>query len=254
MKKLIIGIIFLLPLIFFSLDAWPQCDPMTPEQCPDPENNGEVCPDTLAVAYINQFYSQVATIKPPAVYYMPPDSTEITLHHVKLMEVGNMPPGITWISNAADSVFIAGEYYCVLMEGAPDSAGEFALHIVVDVYILFFGVPVNVATVTDSTSLSLVVVDNTGINGNDKLQDNSGQVIPNPFRSETSIIFTAEKAGRFSFEIYSLLGERVYSEQSEVSKGENTIFFDGADLRPGTYFYNIRFDNYQKAGIMIRAD
>lgn len=244
-------------LLIFSLlnlTAYSQCEPLTPEQCPDVENNGEVCPDTLLPAYLNQFYSEVATIKPPAVYYMPPDSTVINLHHVKLMEVENLPEGITWQSNTTDSVFTAGEYYCVLMEGTPDSAGEYPLKIVVDVYVLVFNIPIKVATAEDSTSLVIKVIDNTGIKGFDKSAFYAQQNIPNPFNSETRIRYYAEKSESVVFEVFSLLGERVYSEQMLAEKGENLVVFQGRDLSCGTYFYRLRSEQHQSGGMMIRAD
>jgi len=251
MKRIFFTLILLSSLFYITQSSFSQCVPLTPDECPDPENNGEICPDTLPMAFINQFYSQVATILPPSVY-ITEDSIEIELHSVQLMEVANLPEGITWQSNTEDSIFMAGEYYCVLMEGTPDSAGEYALRIVVDVYILFFGVPVKVATAVDSTSLTLVVVDNTGIK--EDASFHAGHNIPNPFKSETRISYYADEAGTATFEVYSLVGRRVHSEQFNAGEGENVLLFDGQRLSAGTYFYILRFDNYQSAGIMIRAD
>lgn len=254
MKPQIITFLLLLAFCSVTPHAISQCDPATPEECPDPENNGQVCPDSLEAAFINQFYSQVATIKPPAVYYLPPDSTEINLHHVKLMEVGNLPEGISWQSNTTDSVFNAGEYYCILMEGTPGSAGAYTLRIKVDVYVLFFGTPVKVATVVDSTSLTLVVVDDSGIRGNENVSFFVRHNIPNPFQDETRIEYFSEKPGPVSFEVYSLLGKRVYSGQLDAGKGDNFLIFNGQSLPKGSYFYVLRTGSYQTTGIMIRAD
>jgi hypothetical protein len=238
-----------------TLYTYSQCDPATPEECPDPENNGQVCPDSLPVAFINQSYSQVATIKPPAVFVME-DGTEITLHHVKLQEVSNLPVGITWQSNTTDSVFIAGEYYCVLMEGNPVTAGEYPLRIVVDVYVIVIPgfPPVKVATAVDSTSLTMIVVDDTGIK--DKFNDSFfvRQNNPNPFKTETRIDYYSEKTGPVTFEVYNLLGKRIHVETIMASGGENTMVFNGELLPKGSYFYVLRFGGYQSTGMMIRAD
>jgi len=227
---------------------------MTPEECPDPENNGQVCPDSLELAFVNQFYSQVATIKFPAVYYMPPDSTEINLHHVKLTEVGNLPDGMTWQSNTPDSVFIAGEYYCVLLEGTPDSAGEYPLRITVDVYVLVFNIPIMVATVTDSTSLSILVVDDSGIRGGKPGPISILQNSPNPFQSETFIKFNADYSETLELEVYSAQGKRIHYQKFAADKGENSIFFNGRMLSPGMYFYLIKSRSYQASGKMIKSD
>jgi hypothetical protein len=253
MKKIFTILVFIV-IGLANAGVYAQCEPMTPEECPDPENNGEVCPETLAPAFLDQFYSQVATIKPPAIYYLPPDSTEINLHHVKLMEVANLPTGLTWQSNSADSVFVAGDYYCVLMEGTPDSAGQYALKIVVDVYVLVFNVPLKVATVEDSTSLAIEVIDNTGIEGFESTSFHAEQNVPNPFRSETKIRYYTDRPEGVIFEVYSLLGERVYHEQLTALKGENSVVYNGRELPHGTYFYRLRTDSYQSGGMMIRAD
>ena len=254
MKPKVITLFLFLAICFPNLASLAQCTPETPEQCPDPENNGQVCPDSLAVGYVGQLYSQVATIKPPVNYFLPPDSAQITIHHVKLMQLGNLPPGITWQSNSADSVFIAGEYYCVLMEGTPDSAGEFHLRIVVDVYVLIFNIPVRVATVTDSTSLTLVVIDNSGINGNNNPSIIARHNFPNPFQINTRIDFYSEIAGPVDFEVYSILGKKVYNRHIIASRGENSMVFNGQSLPEGPYFYIFRSSGYKSTGIMIRKD
>jgi hypothetical protein len=256
MKRKIITLLLILPICLASLSSFAQCTPSTPEECPDPENNGQVCPDSLAVSYIGQLYSQVATIKPPAIYFLPPDSTEITLHHVKLMEVGNLPPGLTWQSNTPDSIFNAGEYYCVLMEGTPDSAGEYHLRIVVDVYVVILPgwPPVNVATVVDSTSLTLVVVDDSGINGDGTTSLLARQNVPNPFQINTRIDFYSEIAGPVDFEVYSILGQKVYYRQIIAFHGENSLIYNGQTLPEGPYFYVFRFAGNKSTGIMIRKD
>jgi len=254
MKSKILTLLIISAFILTGLNSYSQCTPASPEECPDPENNGQVCPDTLAVAYVDQFYSQVATIKPPAVYYLPPDSTEIPLHHVKLMEVGNLPEGITWQSNTPDSVFVAGEYYCVLMEGTPVTAGVYPLRIVVDVYVLIGNFPVKVATAVDSTSLSMVVLDNSGIYEHKNPSFYVKRNIPNPFQSETWIEYYAEKAGPVEFEIYNMMGKLLYSDKLKAIKGDNMLYYNGQSLPAGTYFYRLESENYQASGIMVRMN
>jgi hypothetical protein len=250
--RTLISSLILLFFCFAAMSSWSQCTPATPEQCPDPENDGQICPDSLVPAYVGQLYSQVATIKPPEVFMMP-DSTEITIHHVKLMEVTNLPAGLTWQSNTTDSVFIAGEYYCVLLEGTPVLAGEYPLRIVVDVYVLVFSFPVRVATVTDSTSLKLVVLDDTGINGDKNTPLFIRQNIPNPFQRNTRIDYYSEMAGIVNFEVYSLLGQRVYAQHADAAKGENSLIFNGETLPEGSYFYIFRSAGFKSTGIMIRT-
>ena len=253
MKSKITFLFLFLVFVLSGLNVFSQCTPATPEECPDPENNGEICPDSLAMAFVGQPYSQVATIVSPPTFIME-DSTVITLHHVKLMEVGNLPEGINWVSNAEDSVFMAGEYYCVLMDGTPEIAGEYPLHITVDVYVLIFGIPVKVATVTDSTSLTMLVVDDAGIKGHTDPDFLVRRNVPNPFHAVTRIEFYSRDTGPVTFEVYSLLGEKVYEDLYQAYSGDNILTFDGQALPTGFYSYVLRFENRQASGIMIRTD
>jgi hypothetical protein len=252
MKQKIFTLVFFLSICFGNLVSFAQCTPETPVQCPDPEDNGQICPDSLAVAYVGELYSQVATIKPPATFVF--NGNPVNLHHVKLMEVGNLPSGLTWQSNATDSVFMAGEYYCVLLEGTPDSAGEYDLRIVVDVYVLIFNTPVYITTITDSTSLTIDVVNNSGIKGYDNSYLVARSNFPNPFKENTRIDFYSGNAGPVSFEVYSILGHKVHDEQISALRGENSLVFNGQALPEGPYFYVFRSYVYKSTGIMIRKD
>lgn len=231
-----------------------QCDPMTGEQCPDPENNGQVCPDSLVPGYLHQFYSQVATIKPPAVYYKPPDSTVVPLHHVKLMEVGNLPPGLSWQSNTTDSNFVAGQYYCVLMEGQPQAIGDYPLKIKVGVYVIILQGwdPVWVGDVVDSTSLMISIYDDSGIPGINQTGISSTQASPNPFRDQTNITFVSDKPGQVSFEVFTLTGEKIFGDAMMSQKGENELIFNGQNLSPGSYLYVIRSGDLKTSGILVK--
>lgn len=242
---------FLLILFFFTFGtftAWSQCEPMGPEECPDPENNGEICPDTLAIGIVGQPYSQVATILVPDT-----DTTGVPLHHFTLVAVDNLPPGLNWESNAPDNEFLAGNYYCILLDGTPTEAGIFPLKIVVDIYIDFFGNPLYVMTITDSTSLSIEVLDNTGIINfslSDLLVYNS---YPNPFSTWTNIRYYVSSSGEVSLNVYSLVGEMVHQERKMASKGDNSFLFNGSKLAAGTYIYILRTEKYSARSMMVRS-
>ncbi len=224
-----------------------QCTPMSAEECPDPENNGEICPDSLADGFLNQLYSQVATILTPLS-----DTNNIPIHHLTLQSVDNLPPGLTWESNAPNNEFLAGNYYCILMEGVPTETGVFNLEVVVDVYINVLGFPVYALTITDSTSLAIEILDNTGI------AENNGLVVagsyPNPFSSWTSFRIVAADAGEARFELFNLQGQRVYSVDWQLSTGEQYYHFNGGDLPAGTYLYAITTGRNSARGMIIRHD
>lgn len=240
--------LMLFSLAFQPRTALAQCDPMTAEECPDPENNGEICPDSLAVAFLNQQYSQVATILAPQQ-----DTSGIPLHHITLVTVDNLPPGLTWVSNAPGNEFMAGNYYCILMEGIPTESGTFYLKIVVDIYINFFGTPVFALQVTDSTSLAIQVVDASSIPEPASRPLAIRNPAPNPFTSWTSIGFYLQEPGTVNFQVYNLLGKLVHEQGMESRKGENYLHFNGDFLRPGTYIYRLASGNVSSGGMMVRS-
>lgn len=235
--------------LFVSNDAMAQCTPLDETECPDPEDNGQVCPDTMPAATINQFYSEVITIKPPGFI----DSLGITIHSIQLMDIGNLPEGLSWVSNSPDSVFLAGEYYCVLLDGTPTIPGTYYLKIIVDVYVeLFPGWdPVLVGTMTDSTSAFIDVQDPFSIAETKRPAFDVKQNRPNPFSSETMIEFYSADAGTGSLGVYSILGKEVYKESIRIQSGENQLVFNAGKLEDGVYFYILSLENHRVSRSML---
>lgn len=240
---------FFLSLIFImsGLVSYAQCEPMSPEQCPDPENNGQICPEVMPNAYLGELYSEVATVRSPLQ-----DSSGIQLHHITIDEIGNLPPGITWVSNAANNELMAGEYYCILMEGNPVAADTFYLRIVIDIYISILGQIVHASTVVDSTSLLMIVYEEHGLDE----QTNEITFIetyPNPFREWANICFNAENAGTGKLEIFSLQGIKVDEQKINILQGENTLIYNADHLPIGGYCFIIRNKKALVSSLVVKA-
>ena len=234
--------------LFAVVSASAQCEPMGPEECPDPEDNGQICPEVMPYAYLDQVYTEEATILAPEQ-----DTTGILLHHITLQEVENLPPGISWESNAPNNEFMAGNYYCIVLEGTPTIASTFNLKIVVDIYIDFLGQPVYVTQVVDSTSLSIVVREDFGLA---EQYDDITLIenYPNPFTEQTNIEFKAGGSSTGYLDIYSLQGAKVYTEDLEIKQGNNSVIIKGNLLPAGTYCYAIRTKRTVISGLMVKAD
>ena len=238
-------LLLIIAILFAAAAAFGQCEP---QECPDPEQNGEICPDTMPVAFMNQLYSEVATIVVPTT-----DTTGVPLHHFTITALEDLPTGLTWASNAPNNEFMAGNDYCILIEGTPTVADTFYLTLVLDIYVNLFGQPIYVMTIEDSTSLFMVVADNTGLNENFASVEIQGNY-PNPFSGWTSIRYEALQSTGLTFEVYSLLGERVHSEDVSAQRGGNVILFDGSRLSAGTYFYVLRSGAHRTSRMMVRID
>jgi len=255
MKKLL-SLSFILALVFVYHNVYAQCTPGDAISCPDPENNGEVCPDSLPNGYLNQFYSQEFTILAPPEFTDSATSITVDLHHIKIQDVANLPAGLNWVSNAEDSIFLVGEYYCVLMDGTPSEKGVFPLHIVVDVFIpgILGSPPIYVATVTDSTSLFIEVeeensIDDIGVNSKLRLD-----IQPNPFINSSEIIFATAEPGEMILEVYNLIGTRVFSRKIVTLIGENKLTINTSQFESGIYFCSLKTENSSIIRKMVKTE
>ena len=225
-------------LIGFSINSisYSQCTPGDENSCPDPENNGEVCPAVLPNGIIGQEYSQEFTIIAPPEYDM--DGTIIPLHQIKIVDVQNLPSDITWESNTTDSVFMVGTYYCVLLSGLCTETGDFPLKIVVDVYIEVLGNPVYATQITDSTSISLKVTwDPDGI---ETYRDNRLDIKlwPNPFRDE--ILFSLPNNNNsVKVELFSILGNKIINKDFDNEINNDQYRINCSHLPNGTYMLSV---------------
>lgn len=241
MKLNITIITIVLSILFSPIFIKAQCTPGNSTTCPDLENNGEVCPAVLPDGITGMDYNEEFTILAPPEYDLM--GTVIQLHHIKIADVNNLPPGISWQTNAADSVFNVGTYYCVLLSGESNQVGNYPLHIVVDVYIDLFGLPVFAAQIIDSTSISLNITwDPNGIE-TQITNDLAINLWPNPFVND----FTFEIAGVGNeivrTEIYSLLGNKLISNDFNANAIDNKYKIDCSGLPAGTYLIKVISNN-----------
>ena len=239
-------------LIGFSISSisYSQCTPGDENSCPDPENNGEVCPAILPSGIIGQEYSQEFTIIAPPEYEI--ESTVIPLHHIKIVDVQNLPSDIIWETNASDSVFMVGTYYCVLLSGLCNETGDFPLKIVVDVYIDVLGTPVYATQITDSTSISLKVTwDPDGIETyrDDKLDI---KLWPNPFKDE--ILFSLRNSNNsVKVELYSILGNRIINQGFDNKPNNDQYKINCSHLPNGTYMLSVTSGNKRVSKLIRKS-
>jgi hypothetical protein len=228
-----------------------QCTPGDETTCPDPENNGEVCPAVLPNGIIGKAYNQQFTIIAPPEYDI--EGTIIPLHHIKIVDVKNLPPGITWETNASDSIFMVGTYYCVLLSGICNETGTFPLKIVVDVYIDFFGQPVYATQISDSTSISMKVTwDPDGI---DSYQESTLAIKlwPNPFQNDIYFELPENDNNLVDVEIYSILGKILMSKSFSGNVNSNKYRLDISHLHEGTYLLKVNSGDKQVSKLIRKT-
>lgn len=228
-KKLLFSVV---ALVFGVTQLIAQCTPQNATTCPDPENNGQICPDSLAPGFVGVPYSQTVTIlPPPSVNY---GGNPIPMNKIVIQQISNLSPGITWVSNQPNNSFPAGVYSCILLSGTPTQTGVYPLKITVDAYITFMGQPVLAATQTDSTSV-IMTIGTAGMN-----EKNSLFTLIGNYGNE--MIVNAYSEFSLKREIIDVLGCIKCQETFQILPGANVLPPPQPAIKSGFYF--VRFSAF----------
>jgi len=234
MKKLLLTIFTAAGITFGYSQCTPDMSQTEPGIYPDSATN-------LMIAYELVPYSQTVTAVVPAdtcVQILPPGwpCTVLTIDSIVVDSVTQLPAWATWTCAPPFCQFLGGTTDCAIITGTPPagSAGTYPLMFYLSAYAGGSGVP-------NSYSLDyykIVVSPGTGINLNSapalEVKNN-----PNPFEELTQIELLVPENGRYSFEVYNILGKQVFNKSINASKGKNTFTFDGSTLSSGSYLYKI---------------
>lgn len=77
------------------------------------------------------------------------------------------------------------------------------------------------------------------------------QNYPNPFNPNTKILFELPKSSDIEFNVYDVLGRKVYSGYYNKSAGTYEIDFDASGFASGIYFYSVKAGEYYDTKKMI---
>ncbi len=232
MKKYL-AFLLLLTIVIWGNNLSAQCTP--DPSCVDSLNPGEICPEDLPDGEVGVPYSQVVTIIPP--YESDLGSGTVTIHHITITGVDNMPPGLTYQANATD--MFPYNSYCVLISGTPTTAGTYNLGVRVIPYISILGNPVATPEQTDDTSLVIVINESATIKDFNNKEFSLLGNIPNPFYSTSRIGFHNNTSETVELKVFNILGEKVYSEKTRSHTGDNYFRFNGEKLTKGVYIFSV---------------
>jgi hypothetical protein len=236
MKNMMFCIGTILILILSPQTIFAQCEPDT-VNCKDVLLPGEICPLILPDGIVNESYEEVFTVIPPNQAVLEYGTIEIV--KIVIDTVGNLPPGLNYQTNS--DTFYVDTAYCVLLSGTPTTPGIYDLYIRVIpfLYSPLLKIVIPGPPVVDDTSLTIIVRDPTGI---DEFRGKIFSVLeafPNPFETATRIGFFTRNQSPFELRIYNLLGKMIYNEDITGRPGKNYFSFNGIELQPGAYLYNI---------------
>lgn len=77
------------------------------------------------------------------------------------------------------------------------------------------------------------------------------QNTPNPFNPLTVIKYTLPEPAIYTFKVYDLIGNEVFSYNGADLKGTYEITFDGSNLSSGIYLYTLQTDKFSSTKKMI---
>jgi len=95
------------------------------------------------------------------------------------------------------------------------------------------------------------VAGTTGIDDSNSSALQLGQNMPNPASGNTVIPFKLPHGGAIKFEITNILGQIVYSIESDKNAGNHIIEIDADKLTEGVYFYTLSFNELRLTRKMI---
>lgn len=209
-----------------------------------PAPYSDQAPDyNLAEACIGEPYNQSITVNVPTTFSgFPIDSVGIATTGA----IGNYPTGMTYLCEPPTCTFYPGSLGCILLYGTPAASvtpGTFDLTITATVFTQLIDLPVSFPGQTAPGSHYYLIVNETGECASAASDPNSPVAslknTPNPFAAQTWIEVESRADGLFQFEVFDLLGQRVYAENVRLVQGANRFTFDAGDLAAGSYFYAI---------------
>ena len=252
MNKSTLLISLFLPFFFPMHLLQAQCTPGDEESCPDPENNGQICPDSIAPVIIGLPYNQEITMLPPSEI----DTLGITaeLFFIKLVSIDGLPEGIDWVTNTEDNIFQAGIYYCILFSGTSNAEeGLYPIKIEVNLYVNFFGDTLEVPGLIDSTSISMAVIHDYTAIGENSAESFVSNMWPNPFRKSLNIELSQTATSPVELKIYNMLGQVVYYRTYSPGTTQGILEVDGEYLPEGMYFISLESDKKRYTQLISRS-
>lgn len=205
----------------------------------------------LNLACINEPYNQSVTINvPPTFVYQ---GTPIGLVNVSIPTtdgIGNYPAGMQYTCDPPNCVFPASTLGCILLHGTPDASNPspdtLDLTLTASVLTVLLPVPLPVTFPGDPSAPDdhyYLILNPTGqcVSATGELGSpfSAVRAVPNPVSQHTRIEVQSTQTGTFLFEVFNLVGKRIYTEKVQLYEGANQFDYDASQLPNGTYLYSI---------------
>ncbi len=201
----------------------------------------------LKTACIGESYNQSVTVFVPDSFdYQGVIKVKIFSVTLPPNAISNLPAGLTYSCDPPNCIFQPLSLGCIRLHGTPSAQN------MPDTFDL--GITANVATILGTFP---VIFPGDAAPGNHYylLLKEQGQcfssssdpgspfsgvrAMPNPVTHQTIIEAVSTQNGMFQFEVFDLLGNRLFSEKVQLYEGENQFSYDASNLPNGTYLYTL---------------
>ncbi len=211
----------------------------------------------LKDACIDHPYNQSVTINVPDAFQGIP-VTKVSV--ATSGAISDMPAGLTYACDPPNCVFPAKSLGCIVLYGTPTSANiapdTFDLGITATVTTAFGDIPLTFpGQVAPGSHYYLALKSPACLVGTYERGSQFTMLknVPNPFNNQTVITAESLNAGDFQFEVFDLLGQRVYNQTLRLEVGLNQFTFDAGQLSNGSYFYTLSNRDGKAARRMVIA-
>jgi hypothetical protein len=236
MKKALTFCIILFATAIISHSYAQLCTPMHPGYTIVPDS-GILLPKPLPHAAVGYPYAQTLTIGIPST------AQGFTVIAIQYNHISSfLTPLNTWTAINEDGTTTFPfwsdlTWHCVTLTGTPVTPGVDSLMIYVNVTVNL-GFPYTQNN-TKGFTVPIVVDDVTAIDEKANLATQLIGSHPNPFSDKTQLGLTTCKTEKVTLNVYTHLGQLVYSETKTTTPGENYFMFSGNSLAAGTYIYTV---------------
>ena len=204
-------------------------------------DSGKLLPSPLPHAVLGSLYTQVLTIGIPG-HAQGYAVNWIKFNHMKNHMSNNIDSNTWTVVNSVGTTvwnqWAPLTWQCVTLQGTPTKAGTDSIVIFVDANVTVIIFPTTQQNVKAFT-IPLIVDDYTGVQDNTPKTTSLITSRPNPFENYTQIGLMAERSEKATLNVYSCMGQLVYSEDKDLSPGENYFLFNGSSIAAGTYLYTV---------------
>src|SRR6185436_54789 len=236
-----------LTILFFALiishKSYSQCTP-------NPNDHTLITPDTVtnfASGTVGVAYSQIVYLHPPIdttvmigplpIHINPVDS-------VVLINISNLPPGLSLACNPSNCVFPGGVSGCANISGTPTTAGNYILDVIVTAYGKEATTQFAIFQTDTVHAYHININTNSGIAVYDPLNFQLIGFGVDPVKENINIKINSPKSVDADLSVFNIIGKSISSEPVSMKHGMNIIDFSTKSLSPGVYILTLKKDPY----------